>query len=546
MTVATKIPRNLDAKEKRLYRPLFLDREGDLRPSVEREFQRVSLAIHELEHGSSSTSGINDYVKSVNGMHGEVLLSFDPKGTAQMLIDTLKLQPNPFPQYLLKTDLGTYATQQDIDAAIAAHEAKADPHPQYLTQAEGDARYAPINTSGSGNGPVTSVNARTGDVVITLNELGGMTQAEMDARYEQIHPDEGGPVQSVNTKTGHVVLNAQDVGADGAGTADALMKFHLNQIHNSPNPNPHPQYLTNVNASATYSPIGHTHTLSQITDGLSTIHQTIQRDLVAGTGITLQADPNTNTVTIASTGGAGSSNTYQYYEANGATAGQEFKFKVPVRQELNYNAFALKKEAPYTWSTRIMQAFTTGTAQFFDKTAGITIDAGVKITSDKANPQIIKTNVAVYDHDFGAIHKITVNNTHTGQGKASIVFSRDNVNWKAYVNKAWVDVAAPTVDTAGATTVLADGTPVANVQQLGDAEWTAFFGGPAPDNLFFAIALSAPTTNDNIVISDMYHTVDGIVMWRKQTEDQVPIYFTERLVLFKTMSAGDYKLAYQA
>jgi hypothetical protein len=33
-------------------------------------------------------------------------------------------------------------------AAVAAHVAAADPHPAYLTQGEGDARYAPIGTGG--------------------------------------------------------------------------------------------------------------------------------------------------------------------------------------------------------------------------------------------------------------------------------------------------------------------------------------------------------------------------------------------------------------
>lgn len=32
-------------------------------------------------------------------------------------------------------------TLQDVTAAVLAHEGKTDPHPQYLTQAEGDARY---------------------------------------------------------------------------------------------------------------------------------------------------------------------------------------------------------------------------------------------------------------------------------------------------------------------------------------------------------------------------------------------------------------------
>lgn len=47
----------------------------------------------------------------------------------------------------------------DITAAIAAHEAAADPHPQYLTQAEADALYVAI------------ANSFTRGQAIALNEL---------------------------------------------------------------------------------------------------------------------------------------------------------------------------------------------------------------------------------------------------------------------------------------------------------------------------------------------------------------------------------------
>lgn len=68
-------------------------------------------------------------------------------------------------------------------AAVAAHEAKADPHSQYLTQTEGDARYATLGASA--------------------------------------------PVSSVNGKTGAVTLNAADVGADAAGAASSAVSAHV-------------------------------------------------------------------------------------------------------------------------------------------------------------------------------------------------------------------------------------------------------------------------------------------------------------------------------
>lgn len=77
-------------------------------------------------------------------------------------------------------------------SAVTAHEAKSDPHPQYLTQAEGDARYATAGASA--------------------------------------------PVSSVNGKTGAVVLTASDVGADAAGAASSAVSAHVAAS------DPHSQY----------------------------------------------------------------------------------------------------------------------------------------------------------------------------------------------------------------------------------------------------------------------------------------------------------------
>lgn len=60
---------------------------------------------------------------------------------------------------------GGGATSGDISDAIAAHEAESDPHPGYLTQAEGDARYA---TAGSG-GTVTSVGLSAPSALLTIS-----------------------------------------------------------------------------------------------------------------------------------------------------------------------------------------------------------------------------------------------------------------------------------------------------------------------------------------------------------------------------------------
>lgn len=67
------------------------------------------------------------------------------------------------------TDRRAVALAGAADAALAAHIAATDPHPQYLTQAEGDARYA-----GAGSAGVSSVNSKTGTVTLTASDVGAV------------------------------------------------------------------------------------------------------------------------------------------------------------------------------------------------------------------------------------------------------------------------------------------------------------------------------------------------------------------------------------
>jgi hypothetical protein len=68
-------------------------------------------------------------------------------------------------------------TSDDIADAIAAHKAESDPHPQYLTPAEGDSRYAP-STAATG---VSSVNGHTGAVTLTASDVGAVATSALGA-----------------------------------------------------------------------------------------------------------------------------------------------------------------------------------------------------------------------------------------------------------------------------------------------------------------------------------------------------------------------------
>lgn len=95
------------------------------------------------------------------------------------------------------------------------------------------AKYGPDNPPPY---PVTSVNTKTGAVSLTASDVGAATNASVAAKYGPDNPPPY-PVTSVNTKTGAVTLSASDVGA--ATSADVANKYGPD------NPPPYP--VTSVN-----------------------------------------------------------------------------------------------------------------------------------------------------------------------------------------------------------------------------------------------------------------------------------------------------------
>lgn len=93
--------------------------------------------------------------------------------------------------------------------AMTAHTGASDPHPQYLTSAEGAAAYAPLSHT---------------HIIANVTGL----QTALDVK-------------------------------DALGAADAAVAAHLSAG------NPHPEYLTPAEADAVYAPLSHTHTAAQVT-----------------------------------------------------------------------------------------------------------------------------------------------------------------------------------------------------------------------------------------------------------------------------------------
>ena len=85
---------------------------------------------------SITLKGLGSAVDSVNGKTGIVVLSPE--------------------------DLGADSAGA-ASVAIAQHEAAADPHPQYLTETEADAKYATIGSGGTGGDPAGTAAALLAD-----------------------------------------------------------------------------------------------------------------------------------------------------------------------------------------------------------------------------------------------------------------------------------------------------------------------------------------------------------------------------------------------
>lgn len=136
-------------------------------------------------------------------------------------IDDHEAAADPHPQYLTPAEGNVaYEPKNAASTAMTAHTSQADPHPVYLNQTRGDARYSRSDHGHAGvyepSGAVAAHAAASDPHPQYL------TQSEGDARYEQ------------------------------AGGSSAMTN-HLNAA------DPHPQYLLPTEGDARYSQLGHHH-----------------------------------------------------------------------------------------------------------------------------------------------------------------------------------------------------------------------------------------------------------------------------------------------
>ncbi|MDE8754829.1 discoidin domain-containing protein [Pectobacterium polaris] len=149
---------------------------------------------------------------------------------------------------------------------------------------------------------------------------------------------------------------------------------------------------------------------------------------------------------------------------------------------------------------------------------------------------------------WAQINAATLTATQTGKGKVRVAVTRDLVNWYVLRNGAWIDVGALSADTAGATKLIADGMTPAELGGITAAQWTQLFSSNngVPDSLAFAFALDItdPVT-DVATIDRLVLNVNDASSWKVQSPAEVEIRWRTDSVTFRTVTAGNYKLAYQ-
>ncbi|WP_113632863.1 discoidin domain-containing protein [Pectobacterium peruviense] len=149
---------------------------------------------------------------------------------------------------------------------------------------------------------------------------------------------------------------------------------------------------------------------------------------------------------------------------------------------------------------------------------------------------------------WSQINSAILTATQTGSGKVRVAVTRDLINWHVLRNGAWVDVGALSADTAGATALIADGMTPAELGGITAAQWTQLFSSNngVPDSLAFAFALDiTDPVADAATIDRLVLNVNDASSWKVQSPAEVGIRWRTDSVTFRTVTAGNYKLAYQ-
>ncbi|UAY97913.1 discoidin domain-containing protein [Dickeya dadantii] len=169
-------------------------------------------------------------------------------------------------------------------------------------------------------------------------------------------------------------------------------------------------------------------------------------------------------------------------------------------------------------------------------------------TSYGPPPQIIVPKSLTSVRSLQVISSAQLSATLSGKGAVSVAVSRDLNDWVVWSGSSWVSIGSLSADATGANKLIASGMTASSLGQVTATQWALLFPNTngVPDNLAFAMVLSVPDPSvDGAVVDDLTLNVTNGSAWKKQTEAEVEIRWYPDKVTFKTVAAGNYKLAYQ-
>ncbi|WJV60985.1 discoidin domain-containing protein [Pectobacteriaceae bacterium C52] len=146
------------------------------------------------------------------------------------------------------------------------------------------------------------------------------------------------------------------------------------------------------------------------------------------------------------------------------------------------------------------------------------------------------------------INAATLTAIHTGAGKVRVAVTRDLDDWLVWNGTAWGSMGSLSANTAGATTLINGGMTPTVLNAITAAQWAQLFASNnnVPDRIAFAFALDiTDPTADVATIDRMMLNINDTSSWKLQTPAEVEIRWHTDSVMFRTVTAGHYKLAYQ-
>ncbi|WPD76522.1 discoidin domain-containing protein [Dickeya fangzhongdai] len=161
--------------------------------------------------------------------------------------------------------------------------------------------------------------------------------------------------------------------------------------------------------------------------------------------------------------------------------------------------------------------------------------------------QIAKTAILTNIKSYSLLSTVTATVTQTGAGAVKMAVSRDGNEWFTWNGSTFISIGTLTIDRNGADKLNTQGVSASVLNALTNTQWALLYVNTQgiPDNIAFAFGFSVPNgaTDDAKVDQIILSAVSSA--WKKQTEAEVEIRWYPDKVTFKTVAAGNYKLAYQ-